>query len=74
MTRPEDQSCHGKLRFTRKRDAVFRASRMRDKLKIVAPYHCGCCGGWHIGGTLWTRRGKKRPVPRVVCIGVGGLG
>ncbi|NHN85788.1 hypothetical protein GOB93_14220 [Acetobacter musti] len=74
MTSDQTAPCGGKIRFTRKQDAQFRASRMRDKDKIVAPYRCAECGGWHIGGTRWTRRGVKRPVRRVICMGVGGWG
>ncbi len=44
-------TCEGKARF----DTLALAKRIATRRKHKAdrpgtPYHCKCCGGWHIGG------------------------
>lgn len=49
-------SCQGKHKF----DSFTAASgTMRRELRRQAkPYHCGVCGGWHIGGIQSGRQAR----------------
>lgn len=56
-----DTACSGKHTFD-SFDAARRTMN-RDLLKVARPYHCGSCGGFHIG-SIATRRGKRMAAVR----------
>ena len=52
---PEDKdiSCEGKVRYGHEETAERAAYAMMGKgSKILEPYKCRHCDGWHIGGSL----------------------
>lgn len=65
--------CGGHVRFETRSCAVSAGKRMRRNGRAVEAFGCAVCGGWHVGGTGWLKVPARRPGPRVVMIGVGGL-
>lgn len=60
------KSCLRKMRFDNKRHADNAAQEMRrrtdrrDSLYTIIAYHCGNCGGWHVGHDQRKLKGRRR--------------
>lgn len=50
----QESDCTGKHKFG-SYDAALKTMR-RDLFKVARPYHCRCCGGYHIGNIVGMRQ------------------
>lgn len=47
MSRKKCRSCDGKIRHRNQAAAIVHQKRLKNAQ--IMPYHCGKCGGWHVG-------------------------
>ena len=55
----EQTQCDGKERFGSANLAHRVAKRRTERERPSSVYRCNVCGGWHIGGTTWSKPSAK---------------